>query len=215
MPPAPSGGRTAPTPEGRTAPAERQDRFDRLDRLDRFGASAPSDGSGARAADVGPSLRTAAGQARAEVPPAPRTEAAPVSVHTPALLARRGRVRRRGPFVALVLPAVLGVVALVLLRGSATTASGVFGFVLAVLAAPLLPAFGAPLRTGSGAVTLAVATSALLWFVLGAVAAARATRPVGGWGRFWTEYLWLAACAWGGALLAVVAANLVLGRVLL
>jgi hypothetical protein len=137
----------------------------------------------------------------------------PSATSPPAAL--RHRVRRRGPFAALVPPALIGAVAIVVLQGSTSTARGVLGFVLAVLAAPLLPAFGVPLRTGSGAVTAAVAASALLWFVLGVIAAARATRHLGGWGRYWVEYLWLAACAWSGALLALVAANLVLGRVLL
>jgi hypothetical protein len=128
----------------------------------------------------------------------------------------RTSVRTKGPFVALLLPAVLGAIALVLLGGSTSTGRGVAGFGFAVLAAPLLPAFGAPLRSGSGAVTGAVVASAGLWFVLGAFAGRRATRtPFGGWGRFWGEYLWLAMCVWVGAALAAVAANLVLGRVLL
>jgi hypothetical protein len=127
----------------------------------------------------------------------------------------RSSVRAKGPFVALLLPAVFGVIALVLLGGSTSTGRGVAGFLFAMLAAPLLPAFGAPLRSGSGAVTGAVVASAALWFVLGAFAGRRATRtPFGGWGRFWGEYLWLASCVWLGAVLAAVASNLVLGRVL-
>ena len=125
-------------------------------------------------------------------------------------------IRRSGPFLALVLPSVLGVLAVVALRGSTSTDRGVGGFVLALLAAPLLPAFGEPMRAGSGTVVAAGAASAALWFVLGALAARRATRsPYTGWGRFWSEYLWLSLCVWMGAVLAVVAANLVLGRVLL
>jgi len=130
--------------------------------------------------------------------------------------ARIGRIRRTGPFVALLLPAALGLVSFVMLRSSTTTTRGIGGFVLALLGAPLLPAFGVPMRTGSGAVLAAAAASAVLWFLLGALAARRATRiPTSGWGRFWAEYLWLCLCVWVGALLAVVAANLVLGRVLL
>ncbi len=103
---------------------------------------------------------------------------------------------------------------MVLLRDSTTVGTGVSGFLLALLAAPLLPAFGAPLRTGSIAVP--AAASAVLWFLLGTFAAQRATRSgAGGWGRFWSEYAWLTSCVWVGAILAVVAANLVLGRVLL
>ncbi len=130
--------------------------------------------------------------------------------------ARIGKIRRTGPFVALLLPGALGLISFVMLRSSTTTTRGVGGFALALFGAPLLPAFGVPMRTGSGAVLAAAAASAVLWFLVGALAAGRATRiPTSGWGRFWAEYLWLCLCVWVGALLAVVAANLVLGRVLL
>lgn len=121
-----------------------------------------------------------------------------------------------GPFVALIPPALLGMAALLMLRGSTTTSRGVPGFVAAVLAAPLLPVLGAPMRPGTGLYLLAAAGSAVVWFVLGAVAAARATRdPAAGWARFWSEYLWLMICVWIGVVLSVVLTNLVLGRVLL
>lgn len=121
-----------------------------------------------------------------------------------------------GPFVALIPPAVLGVTALLMLQGSTTASRGVPGFVAAVLAAPLLPVLGAPMRSGSGLLLLAAAGSAVVWFVLGTVAAARATRdPSAGWARFWGEYLWLMICVWIGVVLSVVLTNLVLGRVLL
>lgn len=127
----------------------------------------------------------------------------------------RQRIRRRGAFVGLLLPLVLGVTSWWLLHGSTGAGRGIGGFALALLAAPLLPAFGAPLRSGSGAVTGAIVASAALWFVLGAYAAARSTRRADtGWGRFWVEFLWLSSCVWLGAVLAEVAANLVLGRVL-
>ncbi len=147
-------------------------------------------------------------------PAAPVAPVAPVRPAAPVPAAVRRGVRTKGPFLALVLPAVLGVAAMVLLRDSTTVGTGVSGFVMALLAAPLLPAFGAPLRTGS--LALPAAASAVLWFVLGTFAAQRATRSgAGGWGRFWSEYVWLTSCVWVGAILAVVAANLVLGRVLL
>ena len=154
----------------------------------------------------------------APTPPAHQPhQAPPVVVPVPrAARARIGKIRRTGPFVALLLPAALGLVSFVMLRSSTTTTRGIGGFVLALLGAPLLPAFGVPMRTGSSAVLAAAVASAVLWFLLGALAAQRATRiPTAGWGRFWAEYLWLCVCVWVGALLAVVAANLVLGRVLL
>ncbi len=124
-------------------------------------------------------------------------------------------MRTIGPLLALVPPAVVGVVALGLLRDSTTATTGVAGFVLAVLAAPLLPVLGAPLRSGTGLYLLAAAGSAAVWLVLGAMAAVRATRdPRSGWGRFWGELGWMVLCVWVGVALAVLATNLVLGRLL-
>jgi uncharacterized membrane protein len=118
--------------------------------------------------------------------------------------------------VALLLPGVLGVFGLLMLRNSQSTARGIGGFVAAVLAAPLLPAFGAPIRSGKSVYLLAVVGSAVVWLAVGALAARRATRrPVATWGGYWAEYLLLALSVWVGVVLSLVAANLVLGRALL
>ena len=59
----------------------------------------------------------------------------------------------------------------------------------------------------------AVVGSAVLWMVLGATAARRATRlPVASWRDFWREYLWLAVGVWLGVVVALIAVNLVFGR---
>lgn len=176
-------------------------------------APAPADAASDPVWQGASTATTAPPHARAPQHPDPRVEA-PI-VQSWGHPGARQRIRRRGPFVALVVPAALGVAALIVLRGSTSTGTGVGGFALSLMAAPLLPAFGAPLRTGSGAVTGAVVASAALWFVLGSFAARRSTRSVdAGWGRFWGEFLWLSACVWMGAVLAEVAANLVLGRIL-
>ena len=118
--------------------------------------------------------------------------------------------------VALVIPTLLGVLALVMLRNSTSTGRGVGGFVAAVLAVPLLPAFGAPIRSGGGLYVLAVVTSAVLWLLIGAVASRRATRgPTARWSAYWAEYLLLLLSVWVGVALSLVAANLVMGRALL
>lgn len=128
----------------------------------------------------------------------------------------RRSIRSRGPVLALLIPAALGVAAALLLRGSTSTARGVGGFVAAVLAAPLLPTFGVPIRSGGSVMLMAVAGSALLWLLIGVVASRRAAgRPLATWGGFWAEYLVLALATWAGVVLSLVFANLVLGRALL
>jgi hypothetical protein len=139
-------------------------------------------------------------------------------VHTVPAGARsyRRSIRSRGPMVALFVPVVLGVLSLVMLHNSHSTARGVGGFVAAVFAAPLLPAFGAPLRSGGSVYLLAIVTSAVVWLLIGLVASRRATlRPLATWGGYWSEYLLLAVSVWVGVVLSLVAANLVLGRALL
>lgn len=130
--------------------------------------------------------------------------------------AYRGRIRRLGPFAALLPPAVMGALAWWLVRDNASTVRGVGSFALAVLAAPGLLVAGVPLAGSSGVRLVAIAASGLLWFVLGLVAARRATRtPVASWRDFWREYLWLAAGVWIGVVGSLVAADLILGRTLI
>ena len=124
-------------------------------------------------------------------------------------------IRTTGPFVALIPPAALGLLGWWLLRSSTSGGRGLAGFAATVLAAPLLPAWGVPLKSGGGRYLTAAAASAILWLLLGVVAAVRSTRdPQVRWYQFWAQYLWYAVCAWAGVALSLVAVNLVLGRVL-
>ncbi|MEY4338217.1 MAG: hypothetical protein RLZ14_67 [Actinomycetota bacterium] len=128
----------------------------------------------------------------------------------------RSHIRRRGPWLGLVPPAVAGVAALWLVHGDGSTLRGALGFLLAVMAAPTLLVAGVPLTTGASVYGLALVGGAVWWLALSAVAARRATRvPVATWADFWREYAWLAAGVAVGAVLALVAADLVLGRALL
>jgi hypothetical protein len=128
----------------------------------------------------------------------------------------RRSIRARGPLVALLIPAILGIVSLVLLHNSTSTSHGIGGFLAAMLAVPLLPAFGVPIRSGGSTYLLAVLASAVVWMVVGLIASRRATRaPFARWGTYWGEYLMLALSVWGGVVLSLVAANLVMGRALL
>lgn len=128
----------------------------------------------------------------------------------------RGRIRQRGPWLGLVPPAGLGAVAALLVQGTGSTIRGVLAFLLAVMAAPSLLVAGVPLATGRAVYGLALVGGALWWLAISTVAARRATRtPVATWGDFWREYAWLAGATALGAVLALVAADLVLGRALI
>jgi len=118
--------------------------------------------------------------------------------------------------VALILPALLGAIAVMVERDSTSAGRGIGGFLLALMAAPVLPMAGVPLRTGTGVILVAVGASALLWLLLGVFAAQRATRSAQPrWARFWGEYAWMLLAVWTGTAVGLLAANLVLGRSLL
>lgn len=129
--------------------------------------------------------------------------------------AYRSKLRSSGPIVALLPPGLLGVVSLLLLRGHTSIVRGVAGFLTAILAAPGLLVAGAPLRSGRSVYLGAVVGSALLWMVVGVIAARRATRiPAASWRDYWREYIWLAAGVWLGVVVALGAVNLIFGRAL-
>ncbi len=100
--------------------------------------------------------------------------------------------------MGLVVPAIVGVIALISLRLVDGPASGAIGLVGGVAAAPALLAVGAPFGD-SAQYPEAVAASAVLWLVVGFVASRRATRnPVATWGDYWRHYAWLCAGIWIG-----------------
>jgi len=129
--------------------------------------------------------------------------------------AYRSKLRSSGPVVALVPPGLLGLFSLLLLRGNTSLARGVAGFLAAILAAPGLLVAGAPLRSGRSVYLGAVLGSAVLWLIVGTIAARRATRmPAASWRDYWREYLWLAAGVGLGVVLALGTVNLIFGRAL-
>ena len=145
--------------------------------------------------------------------PAPPRAYAPVPAGPRAY---RSKIRAVGPFVALVPPAVVGALGLLLLRVNSGLARGLGGFLAALFAAPVLPVLGVPFESGSSVYLTAIVASAVVWFVLGLISSRRATRgPIATWRDFWAQQVWLVAGVWVGVLLSLVVANLVLGRSLL
>lgn len=87
---------------------------------------------------------------------------------------------------------------------------GALGLVVAMAAAPLLPLAGIPAAGGSARLVAGGAASAVLWMVLGAVAARRATRiPGASWPEWRREYRRLAAGAMVGGVAALMLATAV------
>ncbi|MGZ4699651.1 MAG: hypothetical protein ACXV5U_11760 [Ilumatobacteraceae bacterium] len=112
-------------------------------------------------------------------------------------------------------PALLGAVSLLLLDGHKSLTRGVAGFLTAVMAAPGLLVVGAPLRASHGSYLSAIVGSAVLWMLVGAISARRATRlPAASWRDYWREYLWLAVGVWLGVVAALLAVNLIVGQAL-
>jgi hypothetical protein len=126
----------------------------------------------------------------------------------------RTRIRSKGPFLALVVPAVLGAASLIVLNGLDGKASGLAGLVLGVFAAPGLLAVGAPFSSDE-VYPIGIAISAVLWLVVGAIASRRATRnPMATWSDYWRNYWWLAGGIWLGAASALAVARFVVGEAL-
>jgi hypothetical protein len=127
----------------------------------------------------------------------------------------RARIRRFGPVLALVVPALLGAIALLVLEFTDGTPSGVTVLVTGLCAAPGLLAFGGPLATSSDR-PIGIAISIVLWLLVGTVASRVATRnPVATFTDFWRAYRWLAGAVFLGSLAALGAASIVVDRSLL
>ena len=138
------------------------------------------------------------------------SESARVPIVPDGLRYHRFMVRRNGPLLGLAIPFGCGLLALVLLVGSESTWRGVMGFVFAIMALPTLPLVGIPVMGGAVRWLLAIASSAVVWSVIGFVAARRSTRRVAtSWPEWRREWGKLAVGVWAGALLGIgIAAGL-------
>jgi len=120
----------------------------------------------------------------------------------------RARLRTWGPVAALIVPGIVGGIAYLSLRLFDTAWSGAVGLIGGVWAAPALLAAGAPFGDRD-MYPLAIVASALLWVLVGLLAARRATRdPTATWRDFWRHYAWMCAGVWAGASIALVVAAL-------
>lgn len=124
----------------------------------------------------------------------------------------RSRIRFLGAFAALLVPVIVGAIALASLRLFDGPLSGAIGLFGGVFAAPGLLAVGAPFGDKS-LYPLAIAGSAVIWLLVGVLAARRATRnPMATWSDYWRQYAWLCAGIWIGCVAALIAAAMVVGE---
>lgn len=124
----------------------------------------------------------------------------------------RAQLRRRGPFLALIVPAIVGVGSALVLRLFESAWSGAIGLIGAVFAAPTLLVAGAPF-SDRGIYPIAVAAAIPLWMLIGWLAARRATRnPMADWSDYWGHLALLTGATWAGAAAAMAIATVSLGE---
>jgi len=127
------------------------------------------------------------------------------------IIANRNLIRKRGGVVAVGMSASLALVGLVLvaLPGSLL---GVIGYLILVIALPVLSIAGVPAVSTFTSYTIATLASAAIWFALGQISAIRATRrAIAGWPEWLREFRPLAIGVAIGAVLALALSAIVLG----
>ena len=127
------------------------------------------------------------------------------------IIANRNLVRKRGGVVAVAMSASLALVGLILLALPGSLL-GMLGYLVLVIALPVLSIAGVPAVSTFVSYTLATLASAAIWFALGHVSAIRATRrAVVGWPEWAREFRPLAIGVAIGAVLALALSAIVLG----
>lgn len=119
-------------------------------------------------------------------------------------LAYHRSIRMLGPLVALVPPAIM-LAAMFAARtwldcgGVACGREVLTGWVLPALALPTAVLWGLPIEDGTIRIVGVLASSAVVWMLLGFLATRRATRSlVATWRNWWSEYLFLLVAVWVG-----------------
>ena len=111
----------------------------------------------------------------------------------------RERIRRYGPLLALVVPAVLGAVGRVRARPVRRPGERVDRADPRRLRGARPAVVGVPFASSDTWYPIGIALSVPLWLVVGYLAARTATRnPVATWRDFWRAYRWLAVGVWVG-----------------
>ena len=127
------------------------------------------------------------------------------------IIANRNLVRKRGGVVAVAMSASLALVGLILVARPGSLL-GMLGYLILVIALPVLSIAGVPAVSTFVSYALATLASAAIWFALGHVSAIRATRrAVVGWPEWAREFRPLAIGVAIGAVLALALSAIVLG----
>jgi hypothetical protein len=127
------------------------------------------------------------------------------------IIANRNLVRKRGGVVAVSMSASLALVGLILVA-LPSSMLGMVGYLVLVIALPVLSIAGVPAVSTLASYTIATLASAAIWFGLGQVSAMRATRrAVAGWPEWVREFRPLAIGVAIGAVMALALSGIVLG----
>lgn len=120
----------------------------------------------------------------------------------------RGRIRRFGPYLALLVPLALWLLDIVVRSVLSGRIRGWSTLLLRLSAAPGLLAVGYPFALESERF-IGVLISVPIWMIVGFVAARVATRnPVAVFRDYWRSYAWLAGSVAVGAVTAIVLGGL-------
>jgi hypothetical protein len=126
--------------------------------------------------------------------------------------ATRRAIRRRGGLMGIAIACGLFVVGLIFKTLFTGSLGGAVSFVFMVMALPVMPLLGMPASGGASLLFAAVIASAVIWWVLGQVVAARVTRyPVVGWREWTREFVVIGFGLWIGAAGGLLLGALVLG----
>jgi hypothetical protein len=127
------------------------------------------------------------------------------------IIANRNLVRKRGGVVAVSMSASLALVGLILVA-LPSSMLGMVGYLVLVIALPVLSIAGVPAVSTLASYTIATLARAAIWFGLGQVSAMRATRrAVAGWPEWVREFRPLAIGVAIGAVMALALSGIVLG----
>jgi hypothetical protein len=127
------------------------------------------------------------------------------------IIANRNLVRKRGGVVAVSMSTSLALVGLILVA-LPSSLLGMVGYLVLVIALPVLSIAGVPAVSTLASYTIATLASAAIWFGLGQVSAIRATRrAVAGWPEWVREFRPLAIGVAIGAVMALALSGIVLG----